>query len=108
MKRVITIILFAVCFLAIGSWSYAQCKGCDHGCDKCASTSETDHGKCFVDDDGDGICDNVGNANCKCKGQCQKCKAKNTGSDSQHGSHYVDKDEDGKCDHSKQNQDKTE
>ena len=40
MKRMTTIILFAICFLAIGSWSYAQCKGCGGGCGKGARRAE--------------------------------------------------------------------
>ena len=110
MKRITTIILFTICLLAVGSWSYAQCKDCDHGCGKNAAASDTGHGTNYVDKDGDGICDHAGShADCKCNGNGHKCQAKNAAGDkSQQGSHYVDEDGNGKCDHLEQNQDKTE
>lgn len=110
MKRITIIFLFTICILAIGSWSYAQCKGCGHGCAKCASSSDNAHGENYVDNDGDGICDNAGSqAKCKCNGEGHKCRAKNAaGNDSQKGPGYVDEDGNEKCDNLEKNQDKTE
>jgi hypothetical protein len=104
MKRMTTIILFAICFLAIGSWSYAQCKGCGGGCGKGAG-----QGMNYVDKNGDGICDNAGLHNEKGQGKgCRYLAKNNAGKGFRKGSGYVDKDGNGVCDNLEQDQDKME
>lgn len=97
MKRTATIFILTICLLAIGSWSYAQCSGCGQGHGKTNRASCTGCGKNFVDEDGDGICDNEGSHQGK----------GNVDHGSQKGN-FVDENRDGKCDNMKQTDEKSE
>jgi hypothetical protein len=91
MKRIVTITVLSICFLAMGSWSYAQGgKGYGRGCGKCAAG--TAQGANFVDADGDGICDNAGTRQGRGRGSGKGLR----GSDQ--GANFVDADGDRICD----------
>ena len=111
MKRMKIILLITVCVLAIGSWSYAQgqVRGNGRGCGKCVAASDAKRGINYVDNDGDGICDNAGSRKGKGNGQGSRYRAKNAaGNGSQQGPRYVDEDGNGICDNLERRQEKTE
>lgn len=93
MKRIITITAIALCILATGQWSYAQGRGKGYG--RCAGNRA-----CYVDKNGDGICDNAGlRASGKGRGKGRQFRNNNApGTTAQHGPRYVDKNGDGICD----------
>lgn len=105
MKRMTTIIVFTVCVLAIGSWSYAQGKG---NCQR-AAASNSGQGINYVDKDGDGICDNAGIRGAgNGRGQGHRFRSgKGPGNARQHGPRYVDENGDGVCDNYETSQKKT-
>jgi hypothetical protein len=109
MKHITTIILVTVCLLAIGSWTYAQNRGRGYGrgAGNGPVASDTGRGMGFVDNDGDGVCDNPGMR--RGGGSGYRFRAKGTtGNESKLGPNYVDKDGDGVCDNFPKNQDKAE
>ncbi|MGD9157127.1 MAG: hypothetical protein PVG39_01850 [Desulfobacteraceae bacterium] len=85
MKRIATIIAVTICFLAIGSLSYAQQGGKGKGIAGAAQ------GANFVDNDGDGICDNAGARMGRGRGN-----GKGLAGTAQ-GANFVDNDGDGIC-----------
>lgn len=111
MKRMTTIIFFTICFLAVGSLSYGQGKGkgYGHGCGKCVAASDTGRGMNYVDNDGDGICDNAGSHKGRSGGKGNRFRTNGAaGNAGRQGPNYVDNDGDGVCDNLVQTQDKAE
>jgi hypothetical protein len=110
MKHITTIILFSICFLVIGSMSYAQGrgKGYGRGASNGAAASDTVRGPYYVDNDGDGICDNAGSYKGKGRQGRRLGPKDGTGKGGQRGANFVDNNGDGICDNRQQNQDKTD
>ena len=99
MKRIATIIAVTICFLAIGSLSYAQQGGKGYGRGNGKGLAGTAQGANFVDNDGDGICDNVGTR----MGRGRGFRRNNVrGNGTAQGPNFVDKDGDGVCDNYQQ------
>ena len=98
MKSIVTITVLTICFLAIGSLSYAQQGGRGYGRGNGKGLAGAAQGANFVDKDGDGICDNVGTRMGRGRGN-----GKGLGGAAQ-GANFVDKDGDGICDNFQQAQ----
>jgi hypothetical protein len=103
MKRITTIIIFIICVLATGSWTFAQ--GRNGGCGRCNGNGAANSGANFVDKNGDGICDNAGLRGAgNGRGNGCRFQAKASGNASVKGPNYVDKNGDGICDNIQQAQ----
>jgi hypothetical protein len=103
MKHITTIIVFVICILAVGSWTYAQ--GRNGGCGRCRVNGAANCGANFVDKNGDGICDNAGLRGAgNGRGQGCRFRANTTDNTSVKGPNFVDKNGDGICDNIQQTQ----
>ncbi len=99
MKRILTIAMLSIFLLTTGTYSYARGRGM--GCCK-ANGGQAGCGMNYVDENGDGICDNAGTGKGKGAGKGYRNRLNNTSSAaSAHGPNYVDKDGDGVCDNFK-------